>query len=255
MTHASRFCTRGDLETPWYAAWRDVLGVGRTVYRKHWELAAIGAALEDRGLLAEGRRGLGFGVGRECLPSAFAARGCEIVATDLGAAEWGFTAPAGFTAADLCQPRLCPPDVYAARVTQRQADMRAIPADLREFDFCWSSCALDHLGSIADSEAFVLNSLETLRPGGVAVHTAEYALTPGAPRSGGTVYLSLLDVTRLAWRIAEAGHRLAPLDWNLGRDWEDHYCDQPPYSSTHLKLWTADNVLATSLILIVEKHA
>jgi hypothetical protein len=55
------------------------------LHRKFWEFAYISQCLEERGMLQPGRRGLGFGVGREPLASVFAKRGCAIVATDLAA--------------------------------------------------------------------------------------------------------------------------------------------------------------------------
>ncbi|MBV5337004.1 MAG: hypothetical protein J0653_03215, partial [Deltaproteobacteria bacterium] len=41
-------------------------------------------------------------------------------------------------------------------------------------DFCWSSCSLEHLGSIKAGLDFIKASLKTLKVGGVAVHTTEY---------------------------------------------------------------------------------
>ncbi len=56
--------------------------------------------------------------------------------------------------------------------------MNAIDADLQGFDFTWSSCCFEHLGCIGGRHAVRLNSVERcLRPGGVAVHTAELNLS------------------------------------------------------------------------------
>jgi hypothetical protein len=51
--------------------------------REDWEFAFIFEALNERGLLREGKTGLGFACGKEPLPSIFASCGCRIVATDL----------------------------------------------------------------------------------------------------------------------------------------------------------------------------
>ena len=56
------------------------------LHRKIWEFCFIAQALDERGMLARGRRGLGFAVGTEPLPAMFASRGCAIVATDLATA-------------------------------------------------------------------------------------------------------------------------------------------------------------------------
>lgn len=81
----------------WYVEWAPALGwanpidlVGKPyLSRKAWEFAAISQVLSERDMLRPGRRGCGFAVGTEPLASAYAARGAEIVATDLGAEDRG----------------------------------------------------------------------------------------------------------------------------------------------------------------------
>src|SRR5262249_6030052 len=48
-------------------------------HRKMWEWCAISHALEVRGMFAPGRRGCGFAVGHEPLPSLFASLGADIL--------------------------------------------------------------------------------------------------------------------------------------------------------------------------------
>ena len=47
-------------------------------------VVVLTVAMAGLGLLAPGRRGIGFGVGTEPLPALFANRGVEVVASDLG---------------------------------------------------------------------------------------------------------------------------------------------------------------------------
>jgi hypothetical protein len=68
----------------------------------------------------------------------------------------------------LFMPHLIDRLTFDRNVALRYVDMKAIPSDLKDYDFCWSVCALEHLGSIAEGLAFVRNSPATLRPGGVA---------------------------------------------------------------------------------------
>jgi hypothetical protein len=42
--------------------------------------------------------------------------------------------------------------------------------DLSTYDFIWSSCSLEHLGSLELGEQFIYNSLKHLKPGGVCPH-------------------------------------------------------------------------------------
>ena len=62
------------------------------------------------------------------------------------------------------------------RVSYRNVDMNNIPDDIVGYDFCWSTCAFEHLGSLYHGIEFVKNSLKTLKPGGIAVHTTEFNL-------------------------------------------------------------------------------
>ena len=86
----STVCRYEHFLTDWYAKWTGLLDHPTEVspdvqlsYRKLWEFAAINQALSERDMLKPGRKGLGFAVGREPLPSIFASHGVRIVATDL----------------------------------------------------------------------------------------------------------------------------------------------------------------------------
>src|SRR5271154_3493238 len=65
---------------PMWAAGDDVRDI--MLHRKMWEWLFIAEALRERGMLATGGRGVGFGVGQEPLVALFAAAGCDVVATD-----------------------------------------------------------------------------------------------------------------------------------------------------------------------------
>src|SRR5690606_19636013 len=56
----------------------------------------------------------------------------------------------------------------------RYVDMNAIDNDISGYDFCWSICAYEHLGSIKKGQDFVVNAMKVLKPGGIAVHTTEF---------------------------------------------------------------------------------
>ena len=72
------------MSEPWFGRWCDAVGYPQHyANRKLWEFAYISQCLEALELLEPGRRGLGFGVGREPLVAAFANRGVEVTATDL----------------------------------------------------------------------------------------------------------------------------------------------------------------------------
>ena len=123
--------------------------------------------------LTEGRTGLGFGVGHEPLPALFASLGCTHCRyrSGPGRCDQGRVARDGQHAdglAALERPEICAPATFRERVSFEVVDMNDIPAHLRDrFDFCWSACCLEHLGSLAHGLRFIENSLNTLKIGGV----------------------------------------------------------------------------------------
>lgn len=228
--------------------------------RKRWEWVYILQVLASKGILREGARGLGFGVGREPLAALMAQRGCSIVATDLPSAadevaDWNETGQHAAQLADLNPGDLCPPELFAQRVRFQPMDMRRIDPALRDLDFVWSSCALEHLGSLKRGIEFIHQSLETLRPGGVAVHTTEYNVGSNSlTLSGGSVVLyRRRDILALADDLRRAGHTIE-LNLHPGTGAIDRYLDRPPYfrRKHHLKLLVGP-FAATSLGLWIRK--
>ncbi len=256
----SRPCRQADFETPWFSYWSDRLGERLRYHRKLWEFVYIAQALHERRLLRAGARGLGFGVGREPLTAYFASRGCRITATDLAPEA---AADAGWTATDqhaegkaaLARPDLCDPEVFEQAVDFEVVDMNAIPSSLAGYDFCWSACALEHLGSLEAGMTFMERSLDTLKPGGFAVHTTELNLTSDVRtlESGGTVLYRRKDLLALAGRLTDAGHEVAPLDFDAGGGPVDTFVDVPPYlPEPHLRLALA-GFATTSFGIIVKR--
>lgn len=239
----SQLVTVAQMRSDTYKAWCQEMKLEPRTYRKSWEFAYVLQALQDAGVLRAGSRGLGFGVGLEPVPAVLARRGCEVVVTDLApdrARGLGWAAMSGLDVAELNQAGICPAEEFARRVSWRSVDMNAIPTALRrgEFDFVWSSCSLEHLGSIALGRAFVLNSLECLKPSGVAVHTTELNLTS-----------NVFTIDRMPTVLFRKRDVVATLEACRARGWEssfnacagrdplDRRFDLPPYvGSLHLKL-------------------
>lgn len=131
--------------------------------------------------------------------------------------------------------------------------MNAIPEALRGFDFCWSACALEHLGSLEAGARFVESSLRTLAPGGVAVHTTEFNLSSNDDTvdAGHTVIYRRRDLEALAERLRARGHHVEPLDFDPGSGVLDRYVDVPPFlAEPHLRL-RLERFDCTSIGLIV----
>ena len=106
----------------------------------------------------------------------------------------------------------------------------------------WHSCGglgpvtyLQHLCA-AWEKRFVYNSLKSLKPGGIAVHTGEYNLSSDWKTTdyAHTVLWTRYDIEEvLAW-LHERGHE-AEFDWTVGDEPEDDILNQSDHC--HLRLW------------------
>jgi SAM-dependent methyltransferase len=252
----SETCSSHHFRLDAYAYWCARIAEVPRHHRKQWEFFYICQALWERGFLGEGFRGLGFGVGREPLTALFASAGCSVLATDLDeelARNQGWAGDEHAASGQLLNERgICPQEVFARRVNYRNINMSQIPEDLIDFDFCWSACALEHLGDLEAGLHFVERSLACLRPGGLAVHTTEFNLdsNEGTLERGATVVYRRRDIEELMGRLAAKGHRCEPLMIHRGSEDIDEHIDVPPYSTDqHLRLRLAEhNVTSIGLI-------
>lgn len=254
-------CTQAQVDSQEFLDWAREVGVEPRRHRKQWEFAYITAVLDAAGLLQPGARALGFGVGTEPLPSLFARRGVEVMATDAPAElihgqGWDSTNQHASEIGNLHWPALLPAEIFHEQVDFRAVDMNAIPEDLTGFDACWSSCALEHLGSLEHGLRFVEASLRTLRPGGLAVHTTEFNLSSNDAtfEEAGLSLYRKQDIERLMTRLMDAGHQVMPLNLHPGDGQLDPHVDLPPYALPHLKLDVAGYV-STSIGIVVRKRA
>jgi hypothetical protein len=264
----SQLCRHGTLDSPDFRRWAEALGEPWRAHRKLWELAFICQALEERGMLAPGRRGLGFAVGAEKLPALFAARGCEITATDLPADDerrnpWADSGQWVGERDALNAAGLCDPAAFQERVTFRPVDMNHVPADLVDYDFSWSTCSFEHCGSLQLGLDFLERQMDCLVPGGVAVHTTEFNLSSNDATlaDGPCVIYRLCDIEAVCGRLIAAGHSVEPLDVDPGRHRLDRFVDEPPYCDwfttpppkiKHLRLNLAGHA-STSIALVIRK--
>ncbi len=254
----SRICTQAQLYEPWFAKWCDALGEPPLVHRKTWEFAYVAEVLDSLGSLHTGNRGLGFGVGRESLVAGFASRGVDVVATDLAsdsreARGWSRSDQHASGVESMLRPDVCDSATFRERVSWRPVDMREIPRDLNGFDFCWSVCSLEHLGTLQAGLDFVEQSLSTLVPGGVAVHTTEFNLHSNdeTVERGPTVVYRERDLIGLKARLEAAGHQVAAFDFSRGEDLLDRYVDVPPYADEPCLRFLFAPYTLTSVAIVV----
>ena len=265
---------QADMESDWVAHWCGQIRSPLIYHRKIWEFAYVLQALYENGLLRPGSKGLGFGCGEEPLPSYLASLGLSLTVTDLPAEDaqargWVDTNQHAANLDKAYRSEFLDRESFDRRVSLREVDMNAIPADLRGYDFCWSVCALEHLGSLSNGLDFIEQSLRTLRPGGLAVHTTEYNIDPSGPTVDNwpTVLFQRKHMEALAERLRAGGHHVAGLDFDMGNGPMDRFIDLPPWghdmsaplaelygNGVHLKVGL-DGFACTCFGLVVRKAA
>ncbi len=233
----SKPSTQSDIESDWCAYWCQKLNVPPIYHRKIWELAFVCQALYEKGMLSLNKRGLGFGCGQEPLPSLFASMGASVTITDLdpevaAGLGWAETGQHASMLELTHYPDIVDKQTYNDKVTLEYVDMNDIPAKLNgSYDFCWSICALEHLGSIQKGLEFIRNSLAVLKPGGIAVHTTEFNFANNKETVDNwmTVFFQQVHFEKIANILRADGHIIEPLDFDVGEKPLDKYIDMPPY--------------------------
>jgi hypothetical protein len=248
---ASRPPVLADIASPWFAYWARELECDVRAERKLWEAVSVLQAFYEAGVLRPGARVLGFGVGDEALPSYLASIGLEVVATDMS----------GVTDPDHCwKPSFLDRDRFDALVEVSDVDIRRLDdKTLRGFDACWSCGVLDALADHEQATDAAILTMDTLKPGGVAVHVTEYAFANDQPEShSGALCFPRVFFEKLAEKLDGRGHRTAPLGFGLGDQPLDGYVDTEPFgdgmvagvSAPHLKIRIGGE-LRTSFALTV----
>jgi hypothetical protein len=233
-------CSTRDFCHPLFLHYCDIIKADPVFHRKQWEWVFIMHHAHRMGAVAPGKRGLAFGAGTEPLPAGFAKAGMFVTATDappeIGAAWTNGQFANGLAAL----PRLDMDGAdFERQVSFHVCDMNNIDPKLTGFDLCWSACALEHLGSLRHGADFIINSIKTLKPGGVAIHTTEFNLSSNSKtlETGPCVLYRRRDFDALISELRGLG--LEVDDFTVAPDSTviDSFVDVPPYvHRPHLKL-------------------
>jgi hypothetical protein len=253
-------CSTADFFHPRYAEICAMFKQPTWFHRKIWEWVFVIHKLQEAGVLNQGMRGIAFGVGQEKLPALFASFGASVVATDAPpeiGAHWNSSKEYSDSLEKLRFPEIVSNQIFDQNVSFQQCDMKAIDDDLTEFDFAWSSCCFEHLGSLEAGMQFVIDSVEkTLKVGGIACHTTEFNLSSDeyTMERGETVIYRRKDMVNLVERLRALGHEVEPFVIAPDSHFMDYHLDVPPYShEMHLKLKIGEFV-ATSAGIVITKR-
>lgn len=259
----TQLCTYEQMTSETYKSWCQELKTCARLARKHWEYIYLAEVLRSNGMLNKTKKGLGFGCGREPLPGLFAKYGCQVTATDLEQKE---AITAGWTNSNehsnslneiFLEAKLFIDEaVFKGRVSFENVNMNEIPSQLEnQFDFIWSACAFEHLGSLEHGLSFVKESLKCLKIGGIAVHTTEFNLSSNNEtyESAGLSVYRKKDIKLLFSQLTRDGYEVSPINLNTGKSGADNYIDLPPYkTSPHMKL-KLENYTITSIGFFIKK--
>lgn len=265
----SSVCKYDHFKNDWYREWASILSDTVDVstemprsYRKTWEWAIILQALRERGMMRYGRKGLGFAVGREPLSSIFAAHGVGILATDLSVEQseggWIDTGQHSSSKDHLFYENLVERAQFDSAVSFQSADMRTLEGlPEGEFDFIWSSCALEHLGSREAGFDFVRNSTQLLKHGGIACHTTEYSVSSidGIDIDKNSCVYGRKEIEEFSYTLRLARSAMEAMEYDAGHHDFDLNYDEYPYfepGKVHLKL-KVGGTICTSALMIIRK--
>lgn len=255
----SQMATAAQFYSPDFAFWCSELKEPWRTHRKLWEFCYVMEVMKEFGILQPGKSGLGFGVGQEPLPALFAKYGCKVLASDqdfntAARQGWSQSGQHANSKISLNSRHICDQTQFDQLVDLVAIDMNHIPANLEgHYDFVWSCCSLEHLGSIGAGAEFIKRSAKCLKPGGVAVHTTEFNLSSltDTVATGQTVIYRRYDIIHLALELISMGFEVRTLNLFPGNGALDHHIDVPPYSSdTHIKL-RLGKYASTSIGLVI----
>lgn len=179
-----------------------------TFHRKQWEFAMLFLALSEEKVLNEDATGIAFGAGAERLLFSICEKVKKLIATDL------YSASSNWVGARANNPKQflldhAPFPVDMERLDAAYMDMRSVEYPDNTFDFCYSSCAFEHIAE--DDDGFLEHLLEvrrTLKEGGV------YAMTTELTYDNETVRIPnnhLFEINHLLGLIQRAGLQAKPV--------------------------------------------
>src|SRR5579864_7884147 len=192
---SARLANAAELEQLHPGGLREALPEGQVLWyhpRKLWEWEFIAQSAVELGLLDGRREALGIAVGTEPLIFFFARHARAVTATDLYSPDsaWGDARIEDAEAILGLSPFSYPRE----RVQVRNGDMRALPFGDEQFDFCWSCSSIEHVDNLAQIVGVYNEIARVLKPGGYAILTTEFCVTPPYPLPGVTA----LDATLFA---------------------------------------------------------
>jgi SAM-dependent methyltransferase len=172
-----KICAAEDYAHPDFrAVLEEVFDRGAAYHRKQWEFVVIYLNLLKAGKIHPESVGASFGAGREPLIYLITERVKQFTATDLYIYNTGWTTAK--VDKDLsCRDfvlELADPGFPQEKLAVEEMDMRQLGFADDSLDFCYSSCAFEHIGDFDDFVSHLKEVKRVLKPDGVYVMTTEH---------------------------------------------------------------------------------
>jgi SAM-dependent methyltransferase len=141
-------------------------------HRKQWEGAMIFLSLREQGKLDCNKLGLSMGGGKELIAYALAPHTKQLVITDLYEMNTDWDCAKTDDPDDYIKKNK-PFPVDDAKLNALRMDMRELKFPDTTFDFCYSTCAVEHIGGREDFLQHFNEVARVLKDDGVYVFTTE----------------------------------------------------------------------------------
>jgi len=143
------------------------------LHRKQWEFGMIFLTLKKLGMISPEKTGLSMGGGNERVLYSIARRIKKLTVTDLYETETSWDT-ARTNNADKFIRSIKPFEVDDAKLKVFNMDMRELKFPDNTFDFCYSSCSIEHIGHYNDFLRHLNEACRVLKDEGVYVFTTEF---------------------------------------------------------------------------------
>ncbi len=174
MDQLSKVCDTADwFDAEYRCLVRDELREPARLHRKQWEFAMITLVLQRYGLLKPDKMGLSMGGGTERVLYAIASHVRHLVVTDLYDPDTDWICARTPDPNQLIRENK-PFEIDEDRVRAYRMDMRQLEFEESAFDFCYSSCAIEHIGEYNDMLQHLNEVHRVLKEGGIYVLTTEF---------------------------------------------------------------------------------
>jgi ubiquinone/menaquinone biosynthesis C-methylase UbiE len=169
----SKICDAADwFDTEFHSIIINELNESPRFHRKQWEFAMIFLALKKLGFLNENMSGLSLGGGNERVLYSIAQHVNKLIVTDLYDEDTTWDC-AKTKDPDEYIKASKPFDVDDSKIKALRMDMRHLDFEDNTFDFCYSSCAIEHIGDFEDFVRHLDEVYRVLKEDGVYVFTTE----------------------------------------------------------------------------------